>query len=105
VESLNARLASIQAEYRDDLELQKAIWLILKNPPSEELSTLISTNFTDYERSIICLLMLGQDASQISEIKGISQVRIRQTIAIIRYNKVWNEYKTLHNLQNRKDPR
>lgn len=94
VESLNARLASIKAEYREDLELQKAIWDLLKNPPSEELSTLITTNFTEYERSIICLLMLGQDASQISEIKGISQVRIRQTLATIRYNKCWEVYGT-----------
>lgn len=53
---------------------------------------MIEINFTDYERTIICLLMLGLDVSQISEQKGISEVRIRQSIATIRYNKAWSIY-------------
>lgn len=36
--------------------------------------------------------MLGLDVSQISEQKGISEVRIRQSIATIRYNKAWSIY-------------
>jgi hypothetical protein len=91
VESLDARLSRIKADYTEDLQLQQAIWDLIQNPPSEELSTLIQSNFTDYERSIICCLMLGCDSSKISEIKGISQVRIRQSIATIRYNKCWEE--------------
>lgn len=92
VESLEARLSRIQAEYAEDARLQHAIWNLAKNPPREELSKLIEINFTDYERSIICCLMLGLNSSKISEIKGISQVRIRQTIATIRYNKCWEEF-------------
>lgn len=91
VESLNARLARIKVEQSEDLELQKSIWHLLNNPPREELSQLINLNFSDYERSIICMLMLGLDSSKISEIKGISQVRIKQSIATIRYNKCWEE--------------
>lgn len=91
VESLEARLVRIKAEYSDDIELQKSIWNLIKNPPPEELSTLIAANFTDYERNIIFCLMLGLTAGKISEIKGISQVRIRQSIATIRYNKCWEE--------------
>lgn len=105
VESLTARLDRIKVEYEDDFELQKSIWSLLQNPPSEQLHTLIETNFTDYERSIICCLMLGLSASKISNIKGISEVRVRQSISVIRYNRVWNEYKTLHNLQDKKDSR
>lgn len=92
VEQLNARLAKIKAEYIEDLELQKSIWNLLKNPPREELTDLIKDNFTNYEHSIICFLMLGLDADKISEIKGISQVRIRQSIATIRYNKCWEKF-------------
>lgn len=92
VEQLNARLSQIKAEYTEDLELQKSIWNLLKNPPREELSDLVQENFTDYERSVICCLMLGLDSSKISEIKGISQVRIRQSIATIRYNKCWEKF-------------
>ena len=91
VESLNARLQKIKAQYDEDTKLQLAIWQLLKNPPSDKLSDLMEANFTDYERSIICCLMLGLDAGKISEIKGISQVRIRQSIATIRYNKCWEE--------------
>lgn len=92
VESLDARLVRIKVECAEDLELQKSIWNLLKNPISEELDTFIVKNFTDYERSIVCLLMLGCDSSKISEIKGISQVRIKQSIATIRYNKAWEVY-------------
>lgn len=92
VERLNARLLEIKAEHHQDLELQRSIWQLIQNPPSEKLSDLIKTNFTDYERSIICCLLLGLDSSKISEIKGISQVRIKQSIATIRYNKCWEKY-------------
>jgi hypothetical protein len=91
VESFNARLKRIKIEHNVEVELQNAIWQLLENPISEELSNLIKNNFTDYERSILCCLMLGLDSSKISEIKGISQVRIKQTLATIRYNKCWEE--------------
>ena len=91
-ESLEARLSRIQAEHAEEAKLQHAIWNLVNNPPSDELSNLLKDNFTDYERSIICCLMLGCNASQISNIKGISQVRVRQTIATIRYNRCWEDY-------------
>lgn len=106
VESFNARLKRIQIENGIEIELQHAIWQLLENPIPEQLSDLIKINFTDYERSVICCLMLGLDSGKISEIKGISQVRIKQTLATIRYNKVWNEYyQTVHKVPNRKDYR
>lgn len=90
-ESFDARLIRFKAEQNLESELQTAIWELIQNPLSEGLQVLIENNFSDYERSIICLLVLGCDSLQISEIKGISQVRIRQTLATIRYNKCWEE--------------
>jgi hypothetical protein len=89
VESFESRLERIKVEYSDDLELRKSLWQLINNPPSETLSVVLQENFTDYERSIICCLMLGLTASKISYIKGISEVRIRQSIATIRYNDCW----------------
>ena len=91
VDSLSSHLKQVQLEYSDDIELRKAIWQLVKDPISEELSNFLVKNFTDYERSVICFLMLGCDVEKISELKGISQVRIRQSIATIRYNKCWKE--------------
>lgn len=89
VESFESRLERLKVEYSDDIELRESIWQLIKNPPSEALSTTLEKNFTDYERSIICCLMLGLEVSKISYIKGISEVRIRQSIATIRYNSCW----------------
>lgn len=89
LESFESRLERIKVEYSDDIELRKSIWQLIKNPPSQVLSETLEKNFTDYERSIICCLMLGLEVSKISNIKGISEVRIRQSIATIRYNSCW----------------
>ena len=89
VESFESRLKRIKVEYSDDIELRKSIWLLIQNPPSEALSAVLQENFTDYERSVICCLMLGLEVDKISNIKGISEVRIRQSIATIRYNDCW----------------
>jgi hypothetical protein len=91
VKSLNARLLQINAEYKFEREFQEALWNLINNPPSQKLSDLVQEHFTDYERSLIFFLMLGFDAGKISEIKGISQVRIKQSLATIRYNKCWEE--------------
>lgn len=106
VESFESRLKRIKVEYSEDLELQKSIWQLINNPLSENLSKLIEENFTDYERSIICCLTLGLDAGKISNIKGISEVRIRQSIATIRYNKIWEvTYGTEEKLNRRRTVR
>lgn len=90
-ESLEARLSNLKKEHINDSFLQKTIWNLIQNPPSIELSNLIDNNFTYFESSIICCLMLGLSVSEISDIKGISEVRIRQSIAVIRYNNIWNK--------------
>ena len=89
VESLQSRLERIKIEYSDDTYLREAIWDLIKNPVSHKLSLMLHDNFTDYERNIITCLMLGLNSDQISRLKGISEVRIRQSIATIRYNRCW----------------
>jgi hypothetical protein len=90
-ESLSLHLDKIRTEYSDDIKLRNAIWQLIHNPPSDKLTNIID-NFTDFERSLICLLMLGLCVNKISVIKGISEVRIRQSIASIGYNSCWSIY-------------
>jgi len=93
VESFAYHLDKLKLEYSDDIELKKNIWFLINNPPSENLINLLE-NFTEFERSLICLSMLGLPVDKIAEVKGISQVRIRQSIATIRYNECWSKYGT-----------
>lgn len=95
-ERLNSYLNDTQLEYSDDLELRESIWQLMQDPLSEELQSFLEINFSDYERTIICLLMLGLDTGKISAVKGVSEVRIRQSIAAIRYNTSWS---TIHGIK------
>lgn len=91
-ELFEASLERLKVEYSEDIELRNAVWNLIQNPPSEKLSTFLENNFSDYERGIIFCLMLGLQVSRISHIKGISEVRVRQSIATIRYNSAWSKY-------------
>jgi hypothetical protein len=90
VDSLSEHLQKIQKEYTEDLLLKDSVWQLIKNPPSGKFQETLNV-FSEFERSVICLLMLGLTVENISTIKGISQVRIRQSISAIRYNRVWRE--------------
>lgn len=91
IESFPDYLNKLQLQYADDFKLKKAIHQIIQNPLSDNVLEFLD-NFTDFERSIICLSMLDLTIERISAIKGISEVRIRQTIANIRYNSIWEKY-------------
>ena len=86
-----SHLQKLNLEYSEDENLRKNIWILLKNPPSEKLTSILN-DFSDFEKSVICLIMLGQNVSQISAHKGINEVRIRQAISSIRYNSAWEKY-------------
>lgn len=90
VDSFSQHLQKIQVEYGEDTQVKTAVWQLINNPPSEKLEGILD-HFTDFERGIICLLMLGLTVENISTVKGISQVRIRQSISSIRYNKCWED--------------
>jgi len=88
IDSFAHHLQKISTEYSDSHHVKEAIWFLINNPPSEQLLELLKS-FSEFERSILCLLILGFDVEHISKHKGISQVRIRQCIASIRYNNAW----------------
>lgn len=91
VESFNSHLEKMAATFEDDITVRRSLWKLLKDPPNEQFQNFLE-NFTDFERSIIIVLMLGLTIEKISSYKGISEVRIRQAIASIRYNKCWEVY-------------
>jgi len=88
VESFASHLEKMAVTFEDDAVVRRSLWELLKNPPNAEFQDFLE-DFTDFERSLIIVLMLGLTVEKISQYKGISQVRIRQAIAAIRYNKAW----------------
>jgi hypothetical protein len=88
--SLASYLAHINMQFDIESEIQSRLWRITQNPPSEKFHDLLS-RFSDVERSIVALLALGLTISNISEYKGISEIRIRQVISIIKDNDCWEE--------------
>jgi hypothetical protein len=90
-DSLVTHLQKISDDYSEDLKVKHAIWQLISSPLSEKFPDFLSS-FTEFEQSIICLLMLGLSIQQISKHEGISEVRIRQTVSSIRYNVVWRQF-------------
>ncbi len=87
---LKERLIKIQQ--KDELydRLQEAVWTMYKNPPSHEFLTFLKS-FSEFEQSIMFLLLMDLSVNEVSEYKGISLVRMRQIITAIRNNPVWEE--------------
>jgi hypothetical protein len=81
-------LKKVNEEFSVETDIQEHVWHVLNNPPSDKFNALLSY-FSEIEQSVVCLLALGLTVSQISQYKGISEVRIRQVIEIVRYNEVW----------------
>lgn len=91
VDSFVSHLEQIKLEYNQDLELKRHIWTLLNRPLNRHISD-IMRHFTELEKSILCLIMLGLSVPNIAQIKGASEVRIRQLIASIRYNECWSTF-------------
>lgn len=102
IDTLPSQLDKILICYSDDVQIKHAIWNIIQNPASDGLTALLD-QFSDFERSILCCLMLGFNFEQISKHRGISVVRIKQTVSNIRYNVSWRQYEqqNLHKVQNK----
>lgn len=100
IDSFVSHLEKITLEYSDDLRIKHAIWNALQNPISDNLESFLKT-FSDFERSILCYLMLGFSIEQISSYRGISSVRIRQTVSNIRYNSSWEKFNGTKEKSNR----
>jgi hypothetical protein len=91
IHCLNSKLSEIKEKQSLNRELDEAIWKLITNPPNGEVGKLVQETFTDYERNLIFCLIIGLNTSQISRLKGISEVRIEQSLATIRYNSVWKK--------------
>ncbi len=90
VETFASHLEKVSLDSSMHDQLKEAVADLLENPPSQRLADILS-HFSDFERSIMCLLVLGLTPKELSAYKGISEVRIRQTIASIRYNSMWEQ--------------
>lgn len=88
--TLETYLNKIDAVYSADSEIQSYLWDIFNNPPSDKFQVLLS-ELSEIEQSIVCLLALGLTVDQVSRYKGISRIRIKQVISIIRENDCWEE--------------
>ena len=88
--ALSNRLTQIQRENDQYGKLQEAIWTMHRDPPPPELLDFLK-NFSEFEQSIMFLLLLGVSVNKLAEYKDISLVRIRQIITAIRNNPVWEE--------------
>ena len=87
---LNDTLTDIKKNSECYARLQEAIWITYKNPPSPELLDFLS-NFTEFERSIMFLLMVGLSADEVSKYKDISTIRVMQVVSTIKNNPVWKD--------------
>lgn len=91
IDSLSSHLKDISTEYSDEQNTRDAIWQLINNSPSDRLIAFLN-EFTDFEKSLICSLMLGSSIEQMASRCKISEVRIRQSISAIRYNPLWENY-------------
>lgn len=91
--SLATKLEKIEQEKRLYEKFCKAVKDMYVNPPSSITIEFLS-NFTDFERSIMFLLLLGFSVDEVSEYKGISKIRIQQSIVAIGKHSAWEKYGT-----------
>ncbi len=85
------KLELIKLENERIDQLERALLTVYQDPQNKTLLYFLD-NFSEIERSIMFLLLLGLSVQEVSKYKGISQVRIRQAIAAIRVHTVWEKY-------------
>jgi hypothetical protein len=90
IESFVSYLEKLSAEELLEREIQVQLWRLLKKSPSDKFTQLLN-KLSDIERSMACLLALGLTVDQLSRYKGISEIRIKQVISVMRDNSCWEE--------------
>jgi hypothetical protein len=88
--TLASHLDQLSKEFSSDSELQPLLQEVFHNPPSDKFKDLLS-HFSEIEQSVICLLALGLTVSQLSKYKGISEIRIRHVISVVKEKDCWEE--------------
>lgn len=89
-DNFESKLDQITREQKLHSKFCEAVAQIYSDPIPEKLVLFVS-NFSDFERSIIFLLMLGFTVTEVSEYKGISEVRIKQSIVAIKKHTIWEK--------------
>jgi hypothetical protein len=89
-DSLAVHLEKLKMETAVEYEIQARLWYIFKNPPSGKFTKLLA-QLSELEQSVACLLTLGLTVDQVSKYKGISEIRIRQVISVMRDNDCWEQ--------------
>lgn len=89
LDTLTAHLELLKKESILSNDIEKRILGIIRNSHYNKFQEILA-NFSNYEQGIICLIALGLSIKQISSVRGISEIRIKQTISAIRYNPYWN---------------
>lgn len=88
---LSSSLNDIQLNNElNDVLINKMV-ICLTVPPAEETLQLLD-NFTDLERSVIMLLILGLTREQISRYKMIEMLRLQQLINNISVHPAWESF-------------
>jgi hypothetical protein len=103
-ESFASHLEKLSIESDIEREVQARLWYVLKNPPTDKFCQLLS-QLSEVERSVACLLALGLTVSQLSKYKGISEIRIRQVISVMRDNDCWEQLYAEEKTDRRRAPR
>jgi hypothetical protein len=93
--SLTERLEEIKSSKKLYARTQKGLQDFFNHKDSVKFSKFL-TNFSDFEHSIMFLMVIGYNVNDISRYKDISVVRILQTIATIKENPVWKTLRGKH---------
>ena len=90
--SFSSHLENVKTAYTEHTLLQNAIWTFINDSSHSEILDII-VDFSEFEKSIIILLIIGLDVEAISRYKNISETRIRQAVHSIRCNNIWKSFK------------
>ena len=70
----------------------QALWQLTSSSSYSSILDIIS-DFSEFEKSLIVLMILGLTPSAIADYKSISEIRVQQAISVIRYNPFWESLK------------
>ena len=91
VDSFQQHLEFLKREASKYEVVKQKLEQLSSHPPSPVIIEFIS-NFSEYEQSIMYMLMLGLTLQQITEYKAVSMVRLQHIISTIGSSKNWENY-------------
>jgi len=83
-------LKKIKEHNSEPERIRAAIHDLIHNPPSMELTDIIS-GFTELEKSFICFMVLGMTIEEMAEYKGLPNVIVNSIIMTIKQNPRWEK--------------